>query len=105
MTNKILKTFIRSIGRSYCTAADQSMSFNLTHIGLIDNRSIAHLDVCGEKPVILSSRAAFTVMDGGRERDSWRWIKLEREDAGGRVFRNRMKALFEKRKMGWITRD
>ncbi len=59
----------------------------------------------GNKPAVLSSLAAFTVMDGGRERESWRWIKLEREDAGGHVFRNRMKALFEKRKMGWITRD
>lgn len=27
-------------------AADQSMSFNLTHSGLIDSQSTVHLDVC-----------------------------------------------------------
>lgn len=46
-------------------AADQSMSFNLTHSGLIDSQSTVHLDVCGvNKPAVSSTLAAFTVMDG-----------------------------------------
>lgn len=41
-------------------------------------------------------------MDGERERIGERelWIKPEREDAGGRVFRNRMKS-FMKKKGKW----
>lgn len=103
MTNKIVQTFIRSIGKSYCTAADQSMSFNLTHIGLIDNQSTAHLDVC-EVGISLQFHQLLQLlqwwMARGRQLEREQWIKLEREDAGGRVFRNRMKSFMWKKENG-----